>query len=169
MPDNPDPGLAFKPRRVQTLFVGESSPAQGTHFYRADSNLFRAIRAAFAAAFGEAAVGDGEAFLRSFKASGCWLVDLAAEPVNRMDAAQRRAAVAAGIPTLAEAIAATRPQQIVVIKSDIAAPVAQAVELAALRTPPTMLVLRYPLRQYRAEFVTRLAEFLRNETKAAAA
>ncbi|MDQ3689671.1 MAG: UPF0175 family protein, partial [Chloroflexota bacterium] len=34
----------FRPERVRWLFVGESSPAAGTHFYRADSNLFRATQ-----------------------------------------------------------------------------------------------------------------------------
>jgi len=163
-----DIGLTFKPKRVATLFVGESSPAQGTHFYRADSNLFRAICAAFAAAFGET-VGEGEAFLRTFKARGCWLVDIAAEPVNRMDAAERRALVAAGIPALAETIAATKPQSIVVVKSDIGTAVAQAVELGALRKPPAVVVLRYPLRQYRAEFIEKLADLLRAGTESAAA
>ena len=71
MTETSGPGLAYKPKRVITLFVGESSPAQGTHFYRADSNLFRAIRSAFAVAFGETAIGEGEAFLRAFKARGC--------------------------------------------------------------------------------------------------
>ena len=104
-----DPGLAFRPKRVTTLFVGESSPAQGTHFYRANSNLFRAVQAAFASAYG-GAVPSGEAFLRYFAAKGCWLVDLADEPVNRLVAAERRAAVSAGIPRLAEMIGATKPK-----------------------------------------------------------
>ena len=60
----------FKPERVTTLFVGESSPAQGTHFYRANSNLFRATRAAYASALGEDAVPTGEAFLRFFADQG---------------------------------------------------------------------------------------------------
>ena len=42
----------FRPDHVRWLFVGESSPAGGTHFYRADSNLFRATQAAFVQAFG---------------------------------------------------------------------------------------------------------------------
>ena len=154
-----DPGLAFRPKRVAVLFVGESSPAQGTHFYRANSNLFRAVQVAFASAFG-AAVPSGEAFLRFFSGKGCWLVDLAERPVNQLAGAERRAAVAAGIPGLAETIAATKPKSIVVIKADIGPAVAQALELAALKKTPEVLVLRYPLRQYRAEFVTKLAEFL---------
>ena len=37
----------YRPTRVTTLFVGESAPAGGTHFYLANSNLFRATREAF--------------------------------------------------------------------------------------------------------------------------
>lgn len=44
--------MRFRPDQVRWLFVGESSPAGGTHFYRGDSNLFRATRAAFARALG---------------------------------------------------------------------------------------------------------------------
>src|SRR5687768_13788100 len=150
-----------RPRRVTTLFVGESSPAQGTHFYLANSNLYRAVQDAFAEAFGgNEHVGSGEAFLRTFKSKGCWLVDLADRPVNRMEAAERRAAVSAGIPALAEVIAVFRPKNVVVIKSDIAPAVAQEIEIAALKQAPDVLVLRYPLRQWRAEFVTKLAAFL---------
>ena len=157
--DLADPGLGFRPKRVSTLFVGESSPAQGTHFYRANSNLFRAVQAAFAAAFG-AGVPSDEAFLRYFAAKGCWLVDLADAPVNQLPAAERRAAVSAGIPGLAEVIAATKPKAIVVIKSDIGQAVAQALELAALKKEPDVLMLRYPLRQYRGPFIAELAAFL---------
>ena len=154
-----DPGLAFRPKRVVTLFVGESSPAQGTHFYKANSNLFRAVQAAFAGAFGEP-VPTGEAFLRYFARKGCWLVDLADQPVNELAAADRRAAVSAGIPRLAELIDATKPRAIVVVKADIGPAVAQALELAAFKKQPDVLLLRYPLRQWRAEFISKLAEFL---------
>jgi len=61
---------AYRPRRVKSLFVGESSPAQGTHFYRADSNLFRATQAAFAEALGKEAVPSGEAFHRGGSSGG---------------------------------------------------------------------------------------------------
>jgi len=156
-----DPGLYFRPKRVTTLFVGESSPAQGTHFYRANSNLFRAVQAAFAAAFGPAVPSD-EGFLRYFAGKGCWLVDLADQPVNRLGAAERKAAVSAGIPGLAEVIGATKPKAIIVIKSDIATAVAQALQVAALKKQPDVLVLRYPLRQYRTSFIAELADFLRD-------
>ena len=150
---------AYRPRRVKSLFVGESSPAQGTHFYRADSNLFRATQAAFAEALGKEAVPSGEAFLRLFATKGCWLVDLADRPVNQLDARERRQAVEAGIPRLAELIREVKPKHVVVIKRGIAAAVQAAIELAGAKKP-VVLTLSYPLRQWRAEFVRDLAAFI---------
>lgn len=152
--------VAYRPRRIKALFVGESSPAQGTHFYRANSNLYRAMQAAFAAAAGSDAVASGEAFLRHFATRGCWLVDLADRPVNQMGPKERKQTVDAGIPVLAELLRETKPKQVVIIKRDIAGAVEQAIELAGVKAP-VVLCLRYPLRQWRAEFVRELAAFLR--------
>ena len=102
----------------------------------------------------------GEAFLRFFATKGCWLVDLADRPVNQMGSRERKQKVADGIPRLAEFIRATKPKHIVVIKRDIAAAVEQAIELAGVKSPQ-VLALRYPLRQWRAEFVRDLAAFIR--------
>lgn len=143
-----------------TLFVGESSPAQGTYFYKADSNLFRATQAAFAAALGEHAVPTGVAFLRFFASKGCWLVDLADGPVNNLAAAERKLAVEAGIPRLAELIAETKPKHLVVIKSNIVKPVQQAIDLAGAKKV-TLLALRYPLRQWRGVYINELAAFVK--------
>ncbi|HWH23940.1 MAG TPA: UPF0175 family protein, partial [Candidatus Limnocylindria bacterium] len=114
-----DSGIAslreeFRPAQVKTLFVGESSPAGGTHFYRANSNLFRATRAAFAEAFGEDRVPDGPRFLHWFREQGCWLVGLADRPVNQLAGGERDAAVTEGIGRLADLIRETRPQSVVV-------------------------------------------------------
>ena len=152
----------FRPKRVVTLFVGESSPAQGTHFYRADSNLYRATQAAFAAALGESVVPTGVAFLKLFASKGCWLVDLAEGPVNTLPAAERKLAVDAGIPQLAELIAETKPKHLVVIKSAIARPVRQAIDLANPKKL-TLLTLRYPLRQWRGVYIKELGAFVREQ------
>lgn len=141
------------------MFVGESSPAQGAHFYLANSNLFRATQAAFAAALGAEAAPSTEAFLRLFAAKGCWLVDMADRPVNGLAPRERRTLVESGVARLAELIAETKPKHVVVIKSDIAPHVERAIELAGVKQP-TVLALRYPLRQYRAEYIQRLAEFV---------
>lgn len=154
----------YKAKQVQTLFVGESSPAQGTHFYRANSNLYRATRAAYAAVRGEDAVPSGEAFLQYFADEGAWLVDLADRPVNRLSGVERRDAVEAGIPRLAQLISSERPRQVVVVKRDIEGHVRRALEQAGLADAET-LVLPFPVRQWGPVYERELAGFLRRGPK----
>lgn len=155
----------FRPATVSILFVGESSPAGRTHFYRADSNLFRATRAAFASALGEEAVPHGPRFLRAFQDHGCWLVDLVDRPVDRLADAERRALVHGGIAALAETIAQIRPGHVVAVKSTIGDAVRQAMDAAA--SEADLLVLPFPVRQWRAVFVRELSSALERWTAAA--
>jgi hypothetical protein len=56
----------FKPEKVRVLLIGESAPAGGTHFYLANSNLFRGIKVAFARVYGRS-IPDGDPFLQFFQ------------------------------------------------------------------------------------------------------
>lgn len=156
----------YKPAQVRTLFVGESSPTQGTHFYRANSNLFRSTRAAYAVALGKDVVPSGEAFLAFFADKGGWLVDLADRPVNRLSGSERRAAVEAGVPRLAQTIMKLKPQSVVVVKRDIADAVGRAAEAA--RSQATTLILPFPVRQWAPVYERELAAFLRAQGVAGA-
>jgi predicted transcriptional regulator len=149
----------YHPEKVRTLFVGESSPAQGTHFYRANSNLFRATREAYADAIGADAIPVGEGFLQYFADQGAWLVDLADHPVNRDKATDRHAAVQAGIPRLAETIRTERPKGVVVVKRDIADAVRQAIDASGVNA--TLVVLPFPVRQWASIYRRDLARFLK--------
>jgi hypothetical protein len=149
----------YRPKRVVTLFVGESSPPNGGHFYRADSNLYRAVQAAFAQAAESRDVPSGEAFLKYFAAKGCWLVDLVDRPLDSIAPSERREAVDGAVTDLAELLIATKPKRIVIVKSAIAKEVGEAIALAGA-SRATVLTLRYPLRQWRAVFITDLAAFL---------
>ena len=153
----------FRPAVVRMLFVGESSPAGGTHFYLANSNLFRATRAAFAAALGEDVVPDGESFLAWFRDRGCWLVDIADIPVNQLSDAERRTAVERGVGPLGAVIGQTRPNRLVVVKRDIEGPVAAAMKLAGVDAPLT--TLPFPVRQWRPVYEQGLADLLREESR----
>jgi hypothetical protein len=155
----------YRPEAVTTLFVGESSPAQGTHFYRANSNLFRATRAAFASAYGEDNAPNGEAFLRYFRDQGCWLVDIADAPVNRLPNGERRAAVERGVERLAELIRETRPAQVVAVKRDIADPVRRALTLGDAEATP-LAVLPFPVRQWTPRYIEALTGLLVESTVA---
>lgn len=147
----------FRPEKIRWLFVGESSPAGGTHFYRANSNLFRAVQEAFAQAFGDE-VPSGPAFLHDFRERGAWLVDLADRPVNRLKGRERAAAVAAGVERLTSVITAARPERIFVIKASIETDVRRATQAAQF--DGDLVALPFPVRQWRAAFVRKLAAAL---------
>ena len=148
----------FKPDRVVTLFVGESAPAGGTHFYRASSNLFRATREAFASAFGPDAISDGPRFLRDFQDRGCWLVDLVDQPVNRLDDEERQALVSDGVAGLAQTLADVQPEHVIAVGATIDDEVRAAMNVAGVEAD--LLALPFPVRQWRAVYVRKLAEAL---------
>jgi len=147
----------FRPDNVRWLFVGESSPVGGTHFYRADSNLFRATRAAFARALG-AEVPDGPAFLHWIRTWGGWLVDIADHPVNRLDPVARTDAVVAGTARLTRTIRDTRPKVIVCVKASIATQVRVAATEAGFAG--RIVELPFPVREWTASYVEGLVAAL---------
>jgi hypothetical protein len=149
----------YRPGELRLLFVGESSPAGGTHFYRADSILFRATREAFGRAFKDPDPPGGSAFLEWFQSLGCWLVDLADRPVNRDEEDARRAAVDAGIPGLAGLIADARPGAILVVVRRVASAVRHAAQLAGY-DDRRIDVLPFPVRQWRSAYVEQLARIV---------
>jgi len=149
----------FKPEVLTTLFVGESSPAGGTHFYRANSNLFRATCEAFALTFGEGAISDGPRFLREFQDRGCWLVDLVDRPINRVPDGERAALVATGVSELARTVAETRPRHVVAVKATLDSHVRSALDIAG--SDADLLTLPFPVRQWRAVYVMKLVQALR--------
>ena len=135
---------SHRPARVRLLFIGESPPASGRFFYRADSGLYRAMRDAFRAV--DPSIRE-EQFLPTFQAWGCYLVDLCAEPVDRLDTKSRRAACRAGEHLLAREIARLRPERIATVVRSIEGNVARALERARWTCP--VLHLPYPGRWYR--------------------
>ena len=112
------------------LFVGESPPAGGTFFYRANSKLYHATREAFERAIPRLAREDD--FLSAFARLGCYVDDLALYPVDHLDlkAPERLQARAAGVKPLACRIKPLRPRVAVVVMKAIVDDVADALELA---------------------------------------
>ena len=139
-----------RPKHIRVLLVGESSPANGKHFYRANSKLFKVTRAGFARALGGSSVPYGVNFLGTFVAHGWWLFDLADRPVNHLkessDRARRRRIVREGIPRLTHAIDKTCPDHIIAIgKTFVAQPMQEALSNAR-HVPQSVSVLPFPRR-----------------------
>lgn len=112
--------LSFKPQQVKMLMVGESAPAGGTFFYRANSNAYREI----SRAFGRSA---DPKFLSWFQARGYYLDDLVLVPINKVGSSERRKARTSAIPALAERIRACAPLVVVAFAKSIDEEVAEAV------------------------------------------
>jgi hypothetical protein len=149
----------FRPKKVRILFVGESPPASGRFFYRADSGLYRAIREAFVKAFPNLREAD---FLKSFRNLGCYLVDLCAPPVDRLSPNARRKACRAGEPRLTKSIHSFRPEIVIVVVRSIARNVQRSESEA--NWSGRHFELPYPGRwiRHRAAFINRLVPILRH-------
>jgi hypothetical protein len=152
----------YRPSDIVVLFVGESAPAGDSFFYQADSNLFLATREACDLAFG--GVPEGREFLRWFKDRGFWLYDLAGRPVNRQRGRPRKFAVSAGVAKLAELIADAEPDFVIAVKTSIEADVRQAADRAGIGGN-RILILPFPLYQWRKVYVRELARFFGHKSR----
>jgi hypothetical protein len=148
----------YRPSDVVVLLVGESPPAGGTYFYQADSHLFYATREAFQLAQGQKP--EGSAFLDDFRDQGFWLYDLSQRPVNRSLGRPRRDAVDAGVAALAELISKLDPDHVIGVKTSLEGPIKAAAALAKFPAN-RLLILPFPLYQWRMEYVDGLSRFLR--------
>ncbi len=138
------------------LFVGESSPAGGTHFYHAEFDPVPGYYEAFGQGLSVAHPPEGTAFLEWFRDLGCWLVDLADEPVNDLAEKERSAAVDAGIPGFARLLQQLRPERVVVVVRRVASAVRSAAAEAGF-DEHAIDVLPFPVRQWRPAYVEQLA------------
>jgi hypothetical protein len=150
---------SFRPKKIRILFVGESPPASGRFFYRADSGLYRATREAFLKAFPNLREAD---FLRSFRNIGCYLVDLCDLPVDHLPANARRKACRTAEPHLAKTIYMLRPAIVIVVIRSIAPNVRRSERQA--NWTGRHVELLYPGRwiRHRTAFIRHLVPILRH-------
>ncbi len=105
---------SYRPKRITTLFVGESAPHSGKFFYYGNNTLLRQMRRAVERALGEK--GD---FLETFKAYGWYLDDLVLTPVDHLSKSERMAERLGAQKSLADRIAKYKPEAIVSLLLDI--------------------------------------------------
>jgi hypothetical protein len=75
----------FLPKRIATLFVGESAPHSGDFFYYGKNAMSAHMKRAVELAFGKS----DDDFLKAFQAYGWYLDDLVLEPVDHLPKPQR--------------------------------------------------------------------------------
>ncbi len=157
-PDLEQLRVRFKPDKIKVLFVGESPPADGTFFYKANSNLYRYTREAFLSVF-DCACDAGEDLLNFFKNRGCYLDDLCLEPVNHLAKIARQRKRDEGVPILAGRIYENRPEAIVVVMSAIRDEVARSAPSAGLGSVPFHAV-PFPAQGNQKKYVAQLVKVL---------
>src|ERR1700683_2436418 len=97
---------SFRPRRITTLFVGESAPQSGKFFYRGNSSLFYAMKRAF---------GGRATFLEDFRKSGFYLDDLVPVHINKLESRERSALRWKSVSGLADRLTEYKPEAIVIV------------------------------------------------------
>ncbi len=118
--------LSFRPKRITTLFVGESAPYSGDFFYCGNTAMSRYMGKAMEAA-GLAGTHD---FRERFKSYGWYLDDLVLSPVNQLPPPQRMKACRDAQQALAARIAQYQPTVIVTLLLRIRTIVDAAAETA---------------------------------------
>ena len=100
----------FRPKRITTLFVGESAPASGDFFYYGNSAMFSHMKAAV-----ELELGKSDDFLTTFKSYGWYLDDLVLAPVDKLSLLEREAKCLSAQSSLADRIVQYQPLAIVTL------------------------------------------------------
>ena len=147
----------YRPDHVRIMFVGEAPPASGRFFYQADSGLYRAVRDTFISALPNL---EKARFLESFRALGCYLVDLCGQPVDHMDRKERQRVCLAGEASLSRTLRQLRPEIVVAVVRSIGRSVKRAEDRA--KWSGLHVELPYPGRwvHHRAEFRRTLVPLL---------
>ena len=124
----------YRPGRITTLFVGESAPQSGDFFYCGNNAMLRHMQRAV-----EQVLPKSDDFLKSFKAYGWYLDDLVLTPVNHLTGSERIAKCQDAQKSLADRIAAYRPEAIVSLLISIE-PFVDAAAIAASSNAPRYAV-----------------------------
>jgi hypothetical protein len=123
--------LRYRPKRIMTLFVGESPPEGGKFFYCGNTALKRHMQKAVETA----GLGKGDDFLERFKAYGWYLDDLVLTPINNLSGAERGRQCRDARSTLAARIAQYQPCAIVSLLRRIKVDVEAAATTAGNNAP----------------------------------
>jgi hypothetical protein len=146
----------FRPDETVILFVGESPAANGSFFYKSNSQVFRYMRDAFSAVC--AGGIEPTQFLEHFKSVGCYLEDLVLTPVNKANPNERKRARKAGICGLAMRIRNLSPRHVVAIARTIHSEVKEAVDKSG--TGAVFHCVSFPGTGRQREFLQQIAALL---------
>jgi hypothetical protein len=143
----------FRPKRITTLFVGESAWSSGVFFYHGNTAMTRNMRSAVEGALGES--GD---FLECFKSYGWYLDDLVLTPVNDLKKSERNSKCWEAQTSLADRIAEYQPLAIVSLLLTIRHIVGTAAIMARCNAP--RFAVPFPGMGQQTRFQTEMARII---------
>ena len=146
----------YLPDPIKVLFIGESPPDGGTFFYCGDSNLYKYTLQAFECVYGKQ-WDSSEAFLKFFKDSGCYLVDLCHEPVDDLPYKSReRRSRRRAVSDFGQYIKNAQPRAIITIGKDIWNHVQNAIKSAGLGLERPTWWFYFPAQSHQVKYVEEL-------------
>ncbi|GAB4321683.1 MAG: hypothetical protein Kow0074_12660 [Candidatus Zixiibacteriota bacterium] len=153
--------LAWKPRYVRVLFVGEAPPVSGEFFYkwRRPDSIHHYTQRAFADVF-ESVPEDPRKFLSYFRRAGCYFEDLCHTPIRTRSARRKDLRREHGIALLTERIKRHHPLAVIAVMKEIALHVRVASCFARV-DPDQVYTLPYPGQSHQLEYVRQLRAVLR--------
>jgi len=134
----------YKPGKVQVLFIADGMPVNERYFYLKNSNIYRAVKAAYTQVFGEFDTDDN--FLDFFKEMGCYFDSLTSEPIKHMPPAEQRKARQAGVEPLAVRITEMQPRLIIISLKVIEKYACEAIRLSGVTTVEHVAVTPFPVK-----------------------
>jgi hypothetical protein len=132
----------YKPEAVRVIFITEAVQPGNVFFYHKNSNVFRAVKAAFVQAFG--AFTNNDEFLNFFKETGCYVDYLCPDLINGLTIQARQQARTAGIKPLSERLALLQPQVVITIMKVLEKEVLEAIRLAEITSVTYTKAIAFP-------------------------
>ncbi len=120
----------YQPETIKLIFVTEAVQPGNVFFYRKNSNVFRAVKEAFAQVFG--GFENDEEFLAFFKENGCYVDYLCPVLINGLTPEVRQQVRTAGIKPLSGCLALLQPKVVVTVMKVLEKEVLEAVRLSGI-------------------------------------
>ncbi|QJD95881.1 hypothetical protein HH214_08340 [Mucilaginibacter robiniae] len=134
----------YKPERIQLLFIADGRPVNNKYFYLKNSNMYKAVKAAFTQVFGE--FNNDEEFLQFFKEMGCYFENLSAAPIKNLPPPEQKAERTKGVQPLAERIAEHQPRLVIISLKVIEKYAREAISLSGVSTIENVVVTPFPVK-----------------------
>lgn len=132
----------YLPERLSLLFIAEAAPRLEKHFYKANTPLYRAIKASFQAVFGPFESEDD--FLTFFKESGCYLDHLCLHPIDTSTPERRQHARSECRNQLAQRLSTYQPQLIIVVMKSLEKDIRLALQASSLAKCIPLRITAFP-------------------------